>query len=367
MNPLQRLLSGRSNAPTTAPASDDFAGRLDLLNSNAAKAQTPAQAIAVMQESVGITNDLFKSFAKAKEESPTSDAPAKAEEPAPAAESEPEAEPPAADLNEPISDNPDDADLMADAPPSDAPAAAPEAIAAASGKEGEDAPNPEPEKPMAKSVTEIMADHAPTNNGTEEPLVDATGLIDELIKSIGATQQQEVENATSLQTIMDYQEQLGAMLTKSIEGQKILFERQSEIFERLGGIESTQTQAQESQAQQSEALNKSMSKALQGVSQYVEGIQRQPQGTPSGRAPLASNSVPGLALTDVPQAEQTYNGWTRGELKKSIEGHIRSDRCVQSGVTSSHFLSIGKTENLADLDPLIFEVAAAERALLTKK
>jgi hypothetical protein len=368
MNILERLLGVRSDAPAPAPASDDFVARLDAMNSNAANAKTPEQAFAVMRESVGITTDLVKSLSKsgapaekAEEETPAAKNEDDEETPAPTSEAP---EPVADTADEPTSDNPDDADLMADAPPSDAPAATPEAIAAASGKEGETAPE-EDKTPLNKSVSEVMADHVPTG---EEPLVDASLLVDELLKSIGASQVREAQNADALETIMEYQVQLGTLLTKSMEGQKIIFEQQKALDERMARIESGQTQSQESTAQQVEDLKKSFTGALEGVGQYVQGIQRQPQGTPSGHAPLAANSLPHMALTDaVPTAEPTHNGWTRGELRKSIEGHIRSDRCTTSGVTTQHFLSINRAENLAELDPLIFEVANAERALITKR
>lgn len=69
-----------------------------------------------------------------------------------------------------------------------------------------------------------------------------------------------------------------------------------------------------------------------------------PQATPMGRAPLSKSqaaAVAGHVLQDaVPQqatSEGTINGLNRGQLLKSIEGAIRSDKAQEFGITTAHY------------------------------
>ncbi len=336
---------GEVATPQTQGEQTDFAGRAQAMNARAATATTTEDAINVMQEAAGITNDLMKAVSAMAAPNPTEPTDETTDEP----------------TDETIGDDATAPDTAAAPPASDAEApadATPEDATSATEDDPDNAPK------LAKSVEELLAEanRVAQDNGAELQ-VDASSLIGALLKSVAASQEQT-------ETTNNYLEQLGALLSKSLEGlsaiaenQQALHETQVALNERLDRFENDQREGAIAADNQPEQLAKSVEAMLQPIIGYVNSQRQAPQGTPAGRAPLAPNSVVGVSLADAapliePEVE-SFNGFTRAELKKSIEVHIRSDRAKETGINSQHFLAIGRTP-LSELDPLIYEIAARE-------
>jgi hypothetical protein len=390
MNFFQRRAQPRG---TTEP-SGDMLSRVAAMNAGAANAKTPQEAIGVMQDAAGITGDLYKSFEALlqredigaivaglpeeeaqslgissdllksfraisnKGDKDAADAAkdddkgeeVKADDEKPVAEEKPVETSTEALPDESTDGSPDDDELAA-------PAAAPEAIAAATGKTGDDPKDDETET-LAKSFEQLVgeAQRDAAANGAEI-LVNANELIGPLLKSIAATQQHQAQNSATLEVTNDYLEQVGALLTKSLEGIAMLHANQQAQNERLDRMEQAQGESIQAGQQHIESFTKSFGPVLD----FVNNKRQAPQYTPTGSAPLPEHAVQGVALSDVvpmvQEQEETRGGFTRSELKKSIEAHLRSDESKNSGITTAHYLAIGRSP-LDELDRSIFEVAA---------
>lgn len=395
MNPFKRRIPA---APAAPAPQGDLSTRVAAMNAGAVNAKTPQEAIGIMQDAAGITGDLYKSMECLLQhpgiadivsgltedqaqgipsdllksfQAITSKKTPKAEDAksddAPADDAKPDDAPSAADTksddltDEPTEDSPEDKELAA-------PAAAPEAIAAATGKapgaDGEDAPTEDAptEKPLAKSFAEIVAEAQAVAGGNgAEVLVNANDIIVPMLKSIAATQQHQVETGAAMETTNEYLEQLGSLLHKSLEGLNVVVLNQQSINERLDRMEQSQELSAQSGQQTVRETVESFNKSFGPVLDYINRGRQAPQATPTGAAPFVPHAVQDLALSDavpiVQEQEEMRGGFTRGELKKSIEAHLRSDDSKNSGITTAHYLDIGR-KPLSDLDRSIFEVAA---------
>ncbi|HEY0075546.1 MAG TPA: hypothetical protein VGB77_15720 [Abditibacteriaceae bacterium] len=333
----------------------DFAGRVEAMNSHAASASSTEDAIIVMREATGITNDLMKSISAIKQGE------------APNAQEEPDAT--VADATDAVAANDVDNAVATD-PVTDPATAAPEGVTPDAGDVAgvTDPDDADEGQPLAKSIEEILdqAQKAAQSQGAELQ-VDGSNLIGPLLKAV-------VHNQEQSQVTNDYLEQLGSLLTKSLEGiaaiaenQQALHENQQNLSSRLADIETVQQQSVLAAGSQTEQFQKSVEAAvsttLAPVMGFINNIRQSPQGTPQGRAPLAPGSVAGVTLADaapiVAVVAESHLGFTRDELKKGIEAHIRSDRAKETGITTQHYLACGQTP-LADLDPQIYEVASRE-------
>lgn len=357
----------RGAAPTTED--NGFAARVAAMNQRASNAVTTEDALGVMQEAASITNDLMKAVSAMSDQSPEV-ASSDAAENASGDVSNDDLDTTTDGTDEPVTDGTVTNDTATD---ETAVGNTTTDDVASDVENPTDANAPDKQDKFAKgvgaqNVDEILAQaqQIAAANGAELQ-VDASSLVNGLLKAVAASQQQS-------ETTNDYLEQLGALLTKSVEGIGIIAENQSALHqnqqaldERLGRIEQVQQEMLLGGAKQPDELAKSLTDIidarLQPALGFINSARQAPRATLTGRAPVAANAVAGVVLADaapiLEPPQESHLGFTRDDLRKGIEAHIRSDRSKDTGITTQHFTSIRSTP-LEDLDPLIYEVVSKE-------
>ena len=178
-----------------------------------------------------------------------------------------------------------------------------------------------------------------------------------LFKSIEATEVNQAVNA-------DYLEQIGEMLSKSLEGLSVLNENVHRIAERQDALDEKLDQRSAEQIGTERANFETLQKSIEPMLDWVQNGRQSPVGTPIGRAKVSADALSQPLLGDAAPGQQaveeSYQGFSRGELKKSVEAGVRSGHYLDIGLNPSHFNAIVSGTPLEDLPPVIYDVASKE-------
>ncbi len=326
--------SGQS-APAVLPdgaISPELQARVAALQSRNAGLRTAEDAVASAQEAGLLVGELFKSLEAATKKGAPQIAPADDYDPDKEGFDPSNVDDGGADPSDPEGDDPES--------PLPAPALRPAPRAPQNGKGGKWSGK------FAKSLETLAQGDVATATALA-PLFDAIE---------GNEQSGLVTN--------DYLEQLGGLLSKSMEGMQVIAANQQALADRLDALDAKVDERNAELVGLERANSETLQKSLEPMMNFVQNVRQSPQGTPLGRAKAPDSSIMAPALNDavpvVQNATERFNGFTRSELKKSIEGAVRSGHYLSKGLNVSHFTMLTGDTPLEDLPQVVYEVASAE-------